>query len=391
MLSIYGDLHIHIGQALGQAVKITASRHLELKSILYQDAPRKGLEIVGVVDAGTLPVAQELEGMLQSGELQQLKGGGFLARNGVLLIAACELESIEGVHWIIYLPGLENIRAYQRFIRSRVRNMQLSTQKVRISSKELVNLACILEGILCPAHAFTPHKGVYGSWTNSLKKSMGSSDYGQLRVIELGLSSDSDMAATIEETRAFTFITNSDAHSADNIGREYNRFRLKNKSFLEFKYCLENTQGRRITANFGLDPRLGKYHRSYCLACSTISDQLPPVSQCHRCGSDKIVMGVYDRIALIRDREEPSHPANRPPYYYRVPLKQLPGVGPKSYEKMLGYFGNEITIIEKADERELARIAGEKTAALVMKMRTGRLPIIPGGGGHYGKVQKGSD
>ncbi|NLO22101.1 MAG: hypothetical protein GX119_08895 [Syntrophomonadaceae bacterium] len=390
MLSIYGDLHIHIGRAAGQAVKITASRQLELKSILYRDAPRKGLEMVGVVDAGTLPVSQELEVMLETGELQELRAGGFLARNGVLLIAACELESIEGVHWIIYLPGLENLREYQRFIRSRVHNMQLSTQRIRISSKELVNLSYILEGILCPAHAFTPHKGIYGSWTDSLKTAMGS-DYRQLRVIELGLSADSDMAATIKETRAFAFLSNSDAHSADNIGREYNRFRLNNKNFQEFKYSLENIQGRRITANFGLDPRLGKYHRSYCLACSTISTEAPPVSQCHRCGSNRLVMGVYDRIAAIQDQEEPSHPAGRPPYYYRVPIKQLPGVGPKLYEKMLNYFENEITLMEGADQADIARIAGEKIAALIIKMRKGRLPIIPGGGGHYGKVQKNSD
>lgn len=390
MLNIYGDLHIHIGRAAGQAVKITASRQLELKSILYRDAPRKGLEMVGVVDAGTLPVSHELEGMLQTGELRELRAGGFLARNGVLLIAACELESIEGVHWIIYLPGWENLREYQRFIRSRVHNMQLSTQRVRISAKELVNLSCILEGILCPAHAFTPHKGIYGSWTDSLKTAMGS-DYRQIRVIELGLSSDSDMAATIEETRAFAFLTNSDAHSADNIGREFNRFRLKNKSFQEFKYCLENAQGRRITANFGLDPRLGKYHRSYCLACSTISTAAPPVSRCHRCGSDKMVMGVYDRIVAIQDRDEPSHPVGRPPYYYRVPIKQLPGVGPKIYAKMLNYFANEIILMEEAPQADIARIAGDQIAALIIKMRQGRLSIIPGGGGHYGKVQKNSD
>jgi uncharacterized protein (TIGR00375 family) len=345
--------------------------------------------MVGGVDAGTLPVAQELEEMLQTGELRELRAGGFLARNGVLLIAACELESIEGVHWVIYLPAWEKIREYQRFIRSRVSNMQLSTQKVRISAKELINMTCILEGILCPAHAFTPHKGIYGFWTDSLKKALGS-DYRQIRVIELGLSSDSDMAATIDETRAFTFLTNSDAHSPDNIGREFNRFRLKNKNFLEFKYCLENAQGRRIMANFGLDPRLGKYHRSYCISCSTISTEPPPVSHCYKCGSDKMVMGVYDRIAAIQDRKEPGHMIGRPPYYYRVPIKQLPGVGPKTYEKMLNYFGSEINIMEEAAQSDLARIAGEQIADMIVKMRTGRLPIIPGGGGHYGKVQKNS-
>lgn len=75
ILNIYGDMHIHIGRAAGKAVKITASSQLQLKSIIYRDAPRKGLEMVGVVDAGTLPVAQELEEMLQTGELRELRAG----------------------------------------------------------------------------------------------------------------------------------------------------------------------------------------------------------------------------------------------------------------------------------------------------------------------------
>jgi PHP family Zn ribbon phosphoesterase len=57
---------------------------------------------------------------------------------------------------------------------------------------------------------------------------------------------------------------------------------------------------------------------------------------------------------------------------------------------MLNYFGSEINIMEEAAQSDLARIAGEQIADMIVKMRTGRLPIIPGGGGHYGKVQKNS-
>ncbi len=387
MLNLCADLHIHIGQAEGRAVKITASRQLDLRTILFQDAPRKGLDVVGVVDAGTLPVSRELEQMIQSGEMVELKGGGFLARNGVLLIAGCELESIEGVHWIIFLPHLKNLQEYQRFMRSRVHNQQLSTQKTRINARELVNLSCMLDGILCPAHAFTPHKGIYGCWAERIETAL-EKDSKQIRVIELGLSADTELAACIQETRQFAFLSNSDAHSSANIGREYNLLRMKSKDFKEFRYCLENTQGRRIMANFGLDPRLGKYHRSYCPVCSTVASEPPPVFKCSKCGSDKIIMGVYDRIASIQDREQPSHPVSRPPYYYRVPVNQLPGIGPKMYQKLLAFFDNEIMLAESALEQDIARVAGNKTASIIIKMRTGRLTIIPGGGGHYGKILK---
>ncbi len=389
MLNIYGDLHIHIGTAAGQAVKITASRNLDLRTVVFQDAPGKGLDMVGIVDAGTLPVTYEIEQMILSGEIRELQQGGFLARNGVLLIAACELESLEGVHWIIFLPYLKSLKEYQRFIRSRVHNMQLSTQRIRIKARELVNLSCILDGILCPAHAFTPHKGAYGVWVERLAAVM-EQDLQQIRAIELGLSADTDMADTIEETRRFTFLSNSDAHSSANIGREYNLFRMGDKNFEEFRYCVENSQGRRITANYGMDPQLGKYHRSYCPACSTIASDEPPVLECRKCGSDKLIIGVHDRIALIKDRDQPYHPVGRPPYYYRVPLKQLPGVGPQMHKKLLTYFENEINVMEKVPVEDIARIAGEDIAAMIIKMRKSRLQIIPGGGGHYGKVKKNS-
>lgn len=387
MLNIYGDLHIHIGSARGQAVKITASRSLDLRTVLFQDAPKKGLDMVGIVDAGTLPVSYEIEQMILAGEIRELQRGGFLARNGVLLIAACELESLEGVHWIIFLPYLQSLKELQGFIRSRIRNMELSTQRVRINARELVNLSYMLEGILCPAHAFTPHKGVYGFWVDRLAPVM-EQDLQQIKAIELGLSTDTDMADTISETRPFTFLSNSDAHSSPNIGREYNLLRMGDKNFEEFRFCIENQQGRRIMANYGMDPQLGKYYRSYCPACSTIASDEPPVLECRKCGSDKLIIGVYDRITLIKDRDQPCHPVGRPPYYYRVPLRQLPGVGPKMYKKLLTYFENEISIMEKAPLEDIMRIAGEDIALMLINMRKYRMDIIPGGGGHYGKVKK---
>lgn len=53
VLKLYGDLHVHIGRAGGKPVKITASRALDLRTILFEDAPRKGLDIIGIVDAGS--------------------------------------------------------------------------------------------------------------------------------------------------------------------------------------------------------------------------------------------------------------------------------------------------------------------------------------------------
>lgn len=387
MRRIYGDLHIHIGSAGGKPVKITASRKLDLNTILFVDAPRKGLEMVGVVDAGSPLVLAEIEAMLAEGRLKELPAGGLLADNGVVLIPGCEVETQEGVHLIIYLPSVEGLKKYGQYMKKRIKNLTLSTQKAQVSVSELLNLSVLLEGIFCPAHAFTPHKGIYGALTPRLSNILGR-DAATIKALELGLSADTDMADLIAETRNFTFLSNSDAHSSPNIGREYNLFRMADNNFTELRYALENLHERRVMANYGMDPRMGKYHRSYCNHCDLIIEDSPPVKSCPSCGDSRLVTGVLDRVMDIRDYDDSQHPIGRPPYHYRVPLKELPGLGPKSLNKLIAFFGDEIKIAEEASLDDIARVSNAEVAALIGRMRLGRLEIIPGGGGRYGKVQK---
>jgi len=382
----FADLHIHIGSARSKAVKITASRRLDLRTIIFKDAPRKGLDIVGVVDAGSTLVAFEIEEMLATEELAEVRNGGFLASNGVLLIAACEVESREGVHLISYLPNLESIKNWQKYLRPRVHNMQLSTQRVDASFQDIMKLSLDLEGIFCPAHAFTPHKGIYGMWTDKLFSKIGD-DVHNIWALEIGLSADTDMADRLQETSSFTYLSNSDAHSSPNIGREFNLLQIKSRNFQELRLCLQNKDGRRVLANYGLHPQLGKYHRTSCPVCGKISEGEPPVTSCTVCGNSKIIMGVYDRIVAIQDYDCAQPPPGRPPYYYRIPLKDLPGIGPRMYNNLLQEFPNEIELMENTPIDDIMQAAGNKAAAAIDDMRSGRLIISPGGGGKYGKVR----
>ncbi len=388
MNKYYADLHIHIGSAQGRPVKITASRALQLRSLLYQYAPSKGLDIVGVVDAACLPVSRELEEMLERDELREHSQGGFIAKNGILLAAASEIETREGTHMITFLPTWSSISTYQRFLGSRVKNLSLSTQRCSVSIKDLINLQYIVGGFLCPAHVFTPHKGVYGCCTDRLESILGR-DYKSISCLELGLSANTDMGDLIKECSDFTFLSNSDAHSPANVGREYNLLRMGEKSFRELKLCLENQGGRKVLANFGMDPLMGKYHRSYCPECNTIIHEAEAiVSSCPYCSGAKLVTGVYDRIMEIRDFDTPHHPFGRPPYYCRVPLHNLPGVSKQRAEKLAALFGSEIELMEKAEISRVEKMGGGNLAIIIRSMREGRLPVIPGGGGFYGKVRK---
>ena len=94
---------------------------------------------------------------------------------------------------------------------------------------------------------------------------------------------------------------------------------LEGISFKEFVKAIKNEDGRRIVANYGLDPKLGKYHRTYCEICNKRIPGDAPVTKCDTCDSKNITMGVYDRIEIIKDKQDTKSPEGRPEYIYQYP------------------------------------------------------------------------
>ena len=141
------------------------------------------------------------------------------------------------------------------------------------------------------------------------------------------------MADEISELENKTFLTNSDAHSLPKIAREYNKILVENISFKELLKAIKKEDGRKILCNYGLDPKLGKYHRTYCEVCGKNIPGDAPVTKCDTCDSRNITMGVFDRIEIIKDKPKTMSPKDRPPYVYQVPLTFIPGLGKKTIDK----------------------------------------------------------
>jgi len=239
---------------------------------------------------------------------------------------------------------------------------------------------------MIPAHVFTPHKGIYGSSARRMAELL---DLDKISAVELGLSADSEMAGYISELDSFSFLTNSDAHSLGKIGREYNELLLAAPNFAELRLALERSGGRKVTGNYGLNPRLGKYHRSFCTGCGTILDEQEiAADRCPACGHTKLVRGVFDRILDIADRTEPFIPDHRPPYIYQVPLEFIPGLGKAKLNRLLERFGTEMNILHQADEEAIAAEVGTELALYIVMAREGRLQLVAGGGGTYGRIDR---
>lgn len=394
MVEIFADLHVHIGRSENnKPIKITAAKSLNFANIAKECVDRKGINMVGIIDCASPYVIEDIEDFLRQGEAYELEKGGIIYKNKVCIILGSEIETAEvndqgktgSAHNLCYFPKLEDIKGFSNEMRNHIRNITLSSQRADISAYELVDIVRKYNGILIPAHAFTPHKSFYGNCTDRLAK-IFKEKYSQIPAIELGLSSDTFLADEISELEDKTFLTNSDAHSLPKIAREYNKMLLEDINFEEFEKALRGEAGRKIKCNYGLDPKLGKYHRTYCEVCGKNIEGNPPVTKCKDCDSRNITMGVLDRIEIIKDKPETKSPEGRPPYIYQIPLTFIPGLGAKTINKLLDHFETEMNILHKASLDDIEGVVGGKVAKTIILAREGKLGVQAGGGGVYGKI-----
>lgn len=390
---LHCDLHVHIGRASnGRAVKITAARDLTFENIAVECAERKGIDVVGIVDCASPPVIDDIDRLVRSGEMVELSGGGLRFRDQVTVIPGAEFETREpqgGMsHHVSYFPDLERLRRFSAAIGEHVTNRELSSQACRLPARSLLRLCRDCGGTLIPAHCFTPHKSVYAAAHRA--RDLFGDAWDDIPAIELGLSADSHLADRIAELADRTFLSNSDAHSLPRIAREYNIIEMREGSYEELFKALRREGDRGVIANFGLDPRLGKYHRTFCEDCRWIARGDPPQDSCEQCGGAKVTKGVVDRIVEIADYDEPTPPPHRPHYQYQVPLQFVPGVGAVTLNRLINRFGSEMAVLHEADEAEIARAVGGKIAGMIAQAREGTLPLQAGGGGRYGRAIPGS-
>ena len=352
----------------------------------------KEYKLHGIIDCASPYVIEDIENFLKTGDAYELEDGGIIYKDKVCILLGSEVETSEvgrngksgSAHNVCFFPYLKDIKAFSNELSKHVKNITLSTQRSDLSGYDLIDIVEKYNGILIPAHAFTPHKSYYGNCVDRLQD-IFKEKYDKIFAVELGLSSDTFLADQISELENKTFVTNSDAHSLPRIAREYNKMLVEDISFKEIVKALKNEDGRKVLANYGLDPKLGKYHRSFCEDCNDSIEINEAATVCPKCGGQNITFGVFDRIELIKDKKETKSPENRPPYIYQVPLSFIPGVGGKTIDKLLEHFETEMNILHKASEDDIEAVVGKKVAGNIISSIKGDVKLHSGGG-VYGKV-----
>ena len=68
-----------------------------------------------------------------------------------------------------FFPHLSDIKGFSQEMSTHIKNITLSTQRSNVSGYELIDIVEKYNGILIPAHCFTPFKSYYGNCTDRLQ------------------------------------------------------------------------------------------------------------------------------------------------------------------------------------------------------------------------------
>ncbi len=254
-----------------------------------------------------------------------------------------------------------------------------------------------IDCMIIPAHAWTPWFGIFGSkgGFDSIEECFDKwSD--KIFAIETGLSSDPKMNWTVKELDNIALISNSDAHSPEKIMREANVFELDK---LSYKNIIESIKNKKISYTIEFFPEEGKYHWDGHRDCDVSmspekSNKIKGI--CFKCGRPFII-GVLNRVNVLATRALREKHKNSIPFKNLIPLNeiiaQVKGVGYnaksvwKIYHEIVSKIGSELKVLESASIEELKDITEKNIAKAIINVRCGKVEIIPGYDGVFGKIK----
>ena len=401
------DLHIH------SRFSMATSREGTPENLDFW-ARKKGISLIGTGDF-THPVWREelKERLVTEGNgLYRLRDEYVKEESrkfpgkGTRFVVSGEISSIykkngktRKVHNVILLPSLEAADAMAQRL-EKIGNIHSDGRPILgLDSHDLLEMMLDVcpEGILIPAHIWTPHFSVLGakSGFDSVEECFEELTL-YVHALETGLSSDPAMNWRISKLDRYQLVSNSDAHSPSKLGREANLLDI-DYSYEGLYRAIQTGEGLEGTVEFF--PEEGKYHFDGHRKCGV---SLSPVEAerlggiCPVCGK-KLTMGVDHRVEQLADREEGFVKEDGKKYESLVPLPEVisacMGYSTASkkvqgcFEKMLQTLGTELDILRNVPSEDIKSCAGERIAEGIENVRTGNVKRIPGYDGEYGKIQ----
>jgi PHP family Zn ribbon phosphoesterase len=233
------DLHIH--------TLLSPCGDLEMTPVkIVQRAREKGLDIIGVTDHNSTLMAREVQKVA--------------AREGIVVLCGAEITTKEEVHVVAFVEGEQNLVSLQKFLDEKIARVQnnpdifgyqpvvdeneqvvemvehLLISAVDASVDEISDFVYSLDGIFVPAHV--------DKSANSLMSQLGFIPP-FLKADALELSFACDVERFVADNSSFlkgrSFLTSSDAHYLEEIGRCHTKLDMDSYSFAELRSALNNS------------------------------------------------------------------------------------------------------------------------------------------------------
>ncbi|MDF1497559.1 MAG: endonuclease Q family protein [Patescibacteria group bacterium] len=403
-MRIIADLHLH------SRFSRSCSKDLTISNIA-KACELKGINMVGTADALHPEWRKEI------GELLELRDGAYYLKDGsskTAFILSTEVaciykrhDKVRRLHHVLYFPDLEAVDKTITALNERGRNLRSDGRPILgMDSEDLLKMLLEIDEriLLVPAHAWTPWFAIFGSKSgfDSIEECFG--DYSKyIYAIETGLSSDPVMNWRISALDNVFLISNSDAHSCNNLGREANVFEMEKPSYDEFRRILIEHDLSKFLETIEFFPEEGKYHADGCAGCKFWCEPEKSkklAGRCPKCGK-LLTIGVLSRVSDLADRDpNPTKPISAVPFRHVVPLKELIadsfGKRPQAkavileYERMVSLAGEFAILLDMA-EKELLELTSPEIATGILRMRTGNVCVRPGYDGIYGEIHVYAD
>jgi len=400
-MRVIADLQIH------SKYSRACSQELNPKNIGYW-ADKKGIQVIGTGDFTHPKWLSELKEALEEVkpglyQLRDKSARAFFMLTSEVSSIYKQGEKVRRVHNMIFAPNFKAVDSIIAGLEKRGANLKADGRPIMgIHCDELVKIAKEASSAaeIIPAHAWTPHFGVFGSLSgfNSIEEAFGDQAK-YIHAIETGLSSDPKMNWQISGLDKYSLTSNSDAHSLRKIGREANVFEIDEAklSYAEIIRVLYSKNPKEFLFTIEFFPEEGKYHLDGHRDCkfSCLPSQTKKLKGiCPVCGK-KLLVGVLNRVDELANRELGFVPEISIPFKSVIPLEEIIAdvleVGTQSkrvlalYEQMVNKHP-EFEILLDLTQDEIEKLGNKEIAEAVIRVRQGNVHIEGGYDGVFGKI-----
>lgn len=360
------DLHLHSRFAISTSPDLTPGGLIEQMKV-------KGIDIIGTGDIFHSQWREEM--------------APFVDKTSIIPTTEISLHFSVGtkkaaIHLVLVFSSLENADIIAQVLSEFAPVDRLARPDIFMSPDAFCQT--IKENdekcAIIPAHIFTPYFGGLGARGLTSLSVFGN----HVKAVETGISADIEMCTSVKALEGYAYVSFSDAHSLQTLGREATIINKKGE------VCAEILKP---VATIECHPELGKYHFTGHKPCGYSRAEPGTDLKCPVCGH-KMKRGVFERIADL----EPSSQQNLPQSVKIAPLIEVlrcvqntagkTAKQEKLYWKAIESIGNEYYILLLADENELSKCFDEKTINAIIKLRTGKAKIKPGYDGVYGILEQ---